>query len=63
MSADLSGSFDTPQQANVTGGYTFSGSGRFYLDRNRWRGFNYSYGPSYYQHSQDFGTGVNPVHL
>ncbi len=35
-------------------------SGRAYLDLNTWRGFNNTYGYSYWQFSQGFGTGATP---
>lgn len=38
-----------------------SGAGRFYGNRNQWTGFNYTYGPTYYQFNQSYGSGVLPA--
>lgn len=53
MSVDLNGS--------PIGSIFFSGSGRVYLDRNLWRGFNNVYGGGYHQISQAFGSGAAPA--
>jgi hypothetical protein len=40
----------------------YTTTGRVYLDRNLWRGFNYVYGHSYYQFSQSFGSAATPAY-
>ena len=40
---------------------TTYGSGRMYMDLNRWRSFNGAYGPGYHQVSSSNGTGANPA--
>lgn len=39
---------------------TLSGSGRFYGNRDQWTGFNYAYGPTYYQFAQSYGVSTLP---
>ena len=65
MVSDSSTALATQQsiKAYVDNQYTDTiyGTGRVYMDQNRWRGFHTSYGPNYYQISSSYGTGALPA--